>query len=63
MLPDPGAMAAPMNEMRDVPTSRLLRAWKVSEAEEMSGQRTAWTSESELGTHVWVAGFLRSAPI
>ena len=53
MLPEPGAMAAPINEMRQLPTRSSLRAWKVSDAEEMSGEMTACTSESEFGTHVW----------
>lgn len=63
MLLDPGAMAAPIKEMIHEPTSRILRAWNVSEAEEMTGPRTAWTSESALGTHVWAATPSRSAPI
>lgn len=41
MLVDPGAMAAPMKEMTEEPTSSVLRAWKVSEAEEMTGPSTA----------------------
>ncbi len=45
-------MAAPTKEMTDVPTRRVFRAWKVSEADEIKGQMTAWTSEREFGTHV-----------
>lgn len=52
MVFDPGAMAEPTKETTQDPTSKVLRAWKVSEAEEMTGPRTAWTKDSELGTHV-----------
>lgn len=45
-------MAAPMKEMSEDPTSKVLRAWKVSDADAMSGQTTAWTSERLLGTQV-----------
>jgi len=41
MLFEPGAMAEPINETTQDPTSKVLRAWKVSEAEEMTGPRTA----------------------
>lgn len=51
---DPGAIAAPMNEMIELPTRISFRAWKVSEAEERIGAKTAWTRESALGTQVWV---------
>lgn len=63
MLCEPGAMAAPMSEINDDPTRMVLRAWKVSEAEEMTGPKTAWTSEREFGTHVCVCGLSRLSPI
>jgi hypothetical protein len=52
MLLDPGAMAAPMNETMHGTTRRAFRAWNVSDAEEMRGETTAWTSERAFGTHV-----------
>lgn len=63
MLVDPGAMAAPMNEMTHGTTRRAFRAWNVSEAEEMRGETTAWTSDRALGTHVCAAGLSRSLPM
>lgn len=60
---DPGAIAAPTNEMMDVPTSNGFRAWKVSDAEDIKGHITAWTSESELGTHVSAGELLRLVPM
>jgi hypothetical protein len=63
MLPDPGAIAEPIKETTADPTSSSLRAWNVSEAEDMIGLSTAWTSESEFGTHVWAAVFSRSVPM
>lgn len=41
MLLDPGAMAAPMKEINEVATSSVLRAWKVSEADDITGPSTA----------------------
>ncbi len=52
MLWDPGAIAAPMKEMIAVPTRRSFRAWKVSDADEMSGEMTACTRDNEFGTQV-----------
>lgn len=63
MVFDPGAIAAPMNETTQDPTSKVFRAWKVSDAEEMTGPRTACAKDNELGTHVWVSGLARSLPI
>lgn len=60
---EPGAMEAPIKEIMQGPTSRAFRAWKVSDADEMTGARTAWTSERALGTHVWAAVLLRSSPM
>ena len=47
-------MAAPTNEISEVPTRRVFLAWKVSEADEIKGQMTACTRESEFGTQVCV---------
>jgi hypothetical protein len=63
MLGEPGAIAAPMNEIVVKPTMRGFRAWKVSDADARTGARTAWTSERAFGTHVWVFGLLRSSPM
>ena len=41
-----------MNEMAELHTSMNLRAWKVSDAEEIMGARTACTSERAFGTQV-----------
>lgn len=41
MLVDPGAIAHPIREISAGPTSKALRAWKVSDAEEMIGAKTA----------------------
>jgi hypothetical protein len=62
-LLEPGAIAAPMNEMMHGTTSRVFRAWNVSEAEEMSGEITAWTSDRALGIQVCVAVPFRSVPM
>lgn len=55
MVSDPGAIAEPMNDITQHPTMMGLRAWKVSEADEMMGARTAWTRASALGTQVCAA--------
>lgn len=60
---DPGAMAEPMNEIKEEPTRMNFLAWKVSEAAEMTGPRTACTRDSELGTQVWVSGLSRALPM
>ena len=52
MSREPGAMAAPIRETMQEPTRIAFRAWKVSDADEMTGPKTAWTRESELGIHV-----------
>ena len=41
-----------MNEMRELPTSRYFRAWKVSEADDIKGETTACTRDREFGTQV-----------
>jgi hypothetical protein len=41
MLPEPGAMADPINDIRHDATSIIFRAWKASDAEEMTGPSTA----------------------
>lgn len=56
-------MAAPMNEMVQVATRMIFLAWKTSEAEEMSGPKTAWTRDKALGTQVWVAEASRPLPM
>jgi len=38
---EPGAMAEPMKEIIQGPTSKVFRAWKVSDAEEIRGDITA----------------------
>jgi hypothetical protein len=63
MLVDPGAIAAPMNDNIAGPTRNNFRAWNVSDADEIMGATTAWTSERALGTHVWVALLSRSVPM
>ena len=49
---EPGAMADPTNDTTQEPTRMIFRAWKASDAEEMTGPRTACTSERLLGTQV-----------
>lgn len=56
-------MAAPIIEMTEVPTSRYLRAWNTSDVEEKSGETTACTSASELGTQVWACVLWRDVPM
>jgi hypothetical protein len=63
MFWEPGAMAAPISDMSEEPTRMVLRAWKVSDPNEMTGPSTAWTRESELGTQVWAAVLLRLVPM
>lgn len=63
MLLDPGAIAEPMKDITEQPTRSDFRAWKVSEAEEITGATTAWTSERAFGTHVSRTGSLRSLPM
>jgi hypothetical protein len=41
MLVEFGAMAAPIKDIIQEPTRRVLRAWKVSDAEEITGATTA----------------------
>jgi hypothetical protein len=52
MLLDPGAIPEPMKEMTDMLTNSAFLAWKVSEAEEMTGERTACTSDSAFSIQV-----------
>lgn len=52
-----------MNETNEVPTRRVFLAWNVSEADEMRGLITAWTSESEFGTHVCEGVPFKLAPM
>ena len=52
-----------MNDITEDPTSINLRAWNVSEADEMTGANTACTRDKELGIHVWVGVLCRLAPI
>jgi hypothetical protein len=63
MLLEPGAIAQPMNDTIDGPTRRALRAWNVSDAEEIKGASTACTSDNAFGTHVPVSVLLRSLSI
>lgn len=63
MLSAPGAIAEPTNEMAHVDTRMIFRAWKVSDAEAMTGPRTAWTSDSALVIQVSVALLFRSSPM
>lgn len=58
---EPGAMAQPTNDRVEHPTINNFRAWKVSEADAMMGEKTAWTSESAFGTQVSADVFPRSA--
>lgn len=60
---DPGAIAAPTKEIRDVPTSSGFLAWKVSEADAMSGLITAWTSDKAFGTQVSAGELFKSVPM
>lgn len=41
MLPEPGAIPDPTKAIAAGPTKSTLRAWNVSDAEEMSGAKTA----------------------
>ena len=41
MLPEPGAIADPMNDIKQATTMIVFRAWNVSDAEEMIGATTA----------------------
>lgn len=59
----PGPIAAPTKEMRQDPTRSIFRAWKVSDAEEISGQITACTSDSALGTQVSAAELSKLVPM
>ena len=63
ILLDPGAIAEPMNDTVELTTSISFRAWKVSDAEEMTGATTAWTKESALGTQVCVDVLWRLSPM
>ena len=47
MFCDPGAVAAPTNEMSNVLTTRVLRASNISEADQISRQITASTRDSD----------------
>jgi tRNA-dihydrouridine synthase len=58
---EPGAIAAPMNDIVDAPTRINLRAWKVSDSDAIRGAKTACTTERELGTQVPATVLLRSA--
>ena len=49
MLLEPGAIAEPMTEMTQVDVSRSFRAWKTSDADEISGPRTPYTSDRAVG--------------
>jgi hypothetical protein len=60
---EPGAMAAPTKDITEVPTNKAFLAWKVSDADAISGQMTACTSDSEFGTHVSACELLRLVPI
>ena len=63
MLLDPGAIAAPMKETVELPTRMIFLAWNTSDVEDRMGARTAWTSDSALGTQVWVAVASRLSPM
>ena len=63
ILLDPGAIPAPMKEMTDRPTNSVFLAWNVSEAEEMTGERTACTSDSAFSIQVWDGVALRLFPM
>lgn len=56
-------MPAPANETRHVTTRMLFRAWKVSDADAMTGPSTPCTRDKAFGTHVCDAGLLRLEPI
>lgn len=58
-----GAIAAPMKERAHEPTKMLFRAWKTSEAEEMTWPITACTRDSAFGIHVCCSGLSKSSPI
>ena len=60
---DPGAMADPTKEITHDPTSKILRAWKVSDADEITGPSTACTRDRAFGTHVCASTPSRSRPI
>jgi hypothetical protein len=63
MLCEPGAMAEPTNDTTQHAIMMSLRAWKVSEAEEMMGASTACTSARALGTHVCAGVLCRLSPM
>lgn len=63
MLFEPGAIAAPMNEIANVKSSSVLRIRKTSAIEAKAGAKTACTTVSALGIHVSAAVLSRSTPM
>lgn len=62
-LRDPGAMPAPTIARSVAAMSSVLRAWNASEADARTGDRTAWTSEREFRTQLFVMGAFNATPI